>query len=71
MWIEKLRKAKTLQTPDTLSRIWGVSSEDAAARAGELATIGFFEERGTRQSPEYWVPFLYREPLELVQGAAD
>lgn len=70
-WLEKLRGAKTLQTPETLSDIWGVSSEEAAARAKELVAIGFFEARGTWQSPEYWVPFLYRDALDLVQGAAE
>jgi hypothetical protein len=70
-WIEKLRGAKTLQTPDTLAAIWGVTPEDATARANELSTIGFFETRGTRQRPEYWVPFLYRDALDLIQGAAE
>lgn len=70
-WLEKLRGSKTLQTPDTLAGIWALSREEAAARAVELATIGFFEARGTRQAPEYWVPFLYRDALELVQGAAE
>jgi len=70
-WIEKLRGAKTLQTPDTLSVIWGSSPEEAIARASDLAAIGFFDARGTRQEPEYWIPFLYRDALDLVQGAAD
>ncbi len=70
-WLEKLRGAKTLQTPDTLASIWGVSEEEATTRANELVTIGFFEPRGTRQAPEYWVPFLYRDALDLVQGAAE
>lgn len=70
-WLEKLRGAKTLQTPDTLATIWGISIEDATARASELTTIGFFETRGTRQTPEYWVPFLYRDALDLIQGAAE
>lgn len=69
--LEKLRGAKTLQTPETLAEIWGLSPEEAALRAGDLASIGFFEPRGTRQSPEYWVPFLYRDALDLVQGAAE
>lgn len=69
--LEKLRGAKTLQTPETLADIWGLSPEEAALRAGDLASIGFFEPRGTRQSPEYWVPFLYRDALDLVQGAAE
>ena len=70
-WLEKLRNAKTLQTPDTLANIWAVSEEEATTQANELATIGFYETRGTRQSPEYWVPFLYRDALDLVQGAAE
>lgn len=70
-WLEKLRGAKTLQTPETLSAAWGISPEGAAARANELTTIGFFEMRGSRQAPEYWVPFLYRDALDLIQGAAD
>ncbi|MBI3527870.1 MAG: hypothetical protein HY067_07865 [Betaproteobacteria bacterium] len=70
-WIEKLRTAKTLQTPETLAGIWGISSEEASQQASELANIGFFEARGTRQSPEYWVPFIYRDALDLVQGAAE
>ena len=70
-WLEKLRGAKTLHTPQTLSDIWGISTEDAAARASELVAVGFLEARGTRQDPEYWVPFLYRDALDLVQGAAE
>jgi hypothetical protein len=70
-WLEKLRGAKTLHTPQTLADIWGVTQEDAAARANELVATGFFETRGIRQSPEYWVPFLYRDALDMVQGAAE
>jgi hypothetical protein len=68
-WIEKLRGAKTLQKCKTLSVIWGISEEQASAKADELAAIGFFETRGNRQATEYWVPFLYRDALDLVQGA--
>lgn len=70
-WLERLRGAKTLQTPETLAGVWAASIEDATARAVDLAGIGFFETRGTRQSPEYWVPFLYRDALDLVQGSAE
>lgn len=69
--LEKLKGEKTLQTPDTLAQIWGMPPEEAIIRASTLATIGFFEQRGTKQSPEYWVPFLYREALDLVQGSAE
>jgi hypothetical protein len=69
--LEKLRGAKTLHTPHTLASVWEVSYEQATTQASQLATIGFFELRGTRQSPEYWVPFLYRDALGMVQGAAE
>jgi hypothetical protein len=70
-WLERLKGEKTLQTPETLSQIWGVPQDEAMQRATGLAGIGFFEQRGTKQSPEYWVPFLYREALDLVQGTAE
>lgn len=70
-WIEKLKREKTLQTPETLAQIWDSSVEDATVRASELSIIGFFEQRGSKQAPEYWVPFLYREALDLVQGTAE
>jgi len=69
--LEKLRGEKTLQTPDTLAPIWGVSLEEASLLAGELTAIGFFELRGPKQSPSYWVPFIYRDALDLVQGSAE
>ena len=69
--LEKLRDAKTSQTPESLAEIWGISVEEAAARATELTRIGFFEARGIRQAPEYWIPFIYRDALDLVQGAAE
>jgi hypothetical protein len=69
--LEKLRGAKTSQSAQTLGQIWGVSQEEAAKRAAELTGIGFFEARGARQDPEYWVPFLYRDALDMVQGAAE
>jgi len=62
---------RTLHTLATLSAIWSVSIDEAARRASELAIIGFFEVRGTKQSPSFWVPFLYRDALDLVQGTAE
>jgi hypothetical protein len=70
-WIEKLRGEKTLQTPETLAAIWAIPPEEAFTRAAKLKSVGFFEERGPKQAPSYWVPFLYRDALDLVQGAAD
>ena len=70
-WLEALRGAKTLQTPETLAIIWSTSIEETIQRANALVGIGFFEPRGSRQKPEYWVPFLYRDSLDLIQGSAE
>jgi hypothetical protein len=70
-WLERLKGEKTLQTPETLGQIWSCTVDAAIGRALNLTAIGFFEQRGTKQAPEFWVPFLYREALDLVQGTAE
>lgn len=69
--MDQLEDEKTDQTPATLARIWQVTPEEALASASHLAEIGVFEKRGTREEPRFWVPFLYRSALNMVQGAAD
>ena len=69
--VEALRGEKTLQHPQSLSRIWKVEPEEAIVIASRLVEVGFFEQRGTREQPQYWVPFLYRNATEMVQGTAD
>lgn len=69
--IEALRGQRTLQRPSTLSALWKVDDGEARHIAERLVEVGFFEQRGTRAEPEYWVPFLYRDSLGLIQGAAD
>lgn len=69
--VERLRGERTLQRPETLSAIWGVDETKAHGRANELVGVGFFERRGSREKPEFWVPFLYRDALGLVQGTAE
>ncbi|WP_064576061.1 P-loop ATPase, Sll1717 family [Cupriavidus gilardii] len=69
--LERLRGEKTSHTVDTLSNIWGVDRATAAKMADSLASIGFFEMRGEKAAPEFWVPFLYRDALDLVQGGAE
>ncbi|MEW9700699.1 hypothetical protein [Paenibacillus sp. SI8] len=70
-YLEKLSGEKTEQTQKNLSYIWGIDEQDALTIAQELVEIGFFEFRGTKQYPTFWVPFLYRDSLSLVQGSAD
>jgi hypothetical protein len=69
-YMEKLSGEKTQQSVDTLANIWNVNSDRARAIADRLIDIGFFESRGTKQQPIYWVPFLYRDALEMIQGEA-
>ena len=39
--------------------------------AGALVDIGFFERRGSKHEPQFWIPFLYRGYLDISQGKAD
>lgn len=70
-FLEKLEGQKAEQTPESLAAIWGVSQQEALLKAKDLVSLGFFEERGTRAEPTFWVPFLYRDALYLVQGKAE
>ena len=69
--MDQLESEKTEQTPSSLAEIWQISKEDALATANRLVEIGFFEPRGSKQEPRFWVPFLYRSALNMVQGAAE
>jgi len=66
-----LEQEKTLQRPETLCRIWHKTEVEATAIAESLAEVGFFEKRGSKDHPEYWVPFLYRPALRMIQGSAE
>ena len=70
-YVEGLEGQKAEQTPDSLADLWKITPQEAIAEAGELVELGFFEQRGTRDAPTFWVPFLYRDALHLIQGRAD
>jgi hypothetical protein len=67
-YVVKLEGRKTLQTATSLAEIWDCTVEQATTVAAELVEVGFFERRETQAGSEYWVPFLYRDALQLVQG---
>jgi hypothetical protein len=69
-YLEKMERGKTQQTNITLAKIWKCPKEEASEIAEKLVEVGFFERRGDRDSPSYWVPLLYRDALDLVQGTA-
>ena len=68
-YVERLEGRKTQQTVDTLTEIWGVSRDEADAVVTQLVEVGFFERRRTEHGEVFWIPFLYRDALRLVQGA--
>jgi hypothetical protein len=70
-YIEKLDSEKTQQNISTLSKIWVVNKDEALIIANKLFDVGFFEKRGAKQNPTFWIPFIYRPVLNLVQGEAD
>jgi hypothetical protein len=70
-FIETLRSEKSEQTIESLATIWKMSPADTSKEADALVEIGFFEKRGSRDKPTFWVPFLYRDFLDLVQGLAE
>lgn len=69
--IEAMKGEKTLQHPKSLARIWSLKLNETLKIANQLVEVGFFELQGTHDEPQYWVPFLYRDAAELVQGTAD
>lgn len=69
-YLDKLEREKTQQTVASLSKLWRCSADKAYEVAEQLVEAGFFERKGTKENPTYWVPFLYRDALDLVQGPA-
>lgn len=69
--VAALQGEKTNHSLRSLAGVWGVDEERARGIAEELVDIGFFERRGEKGNPAYWVPFLYRTALGMVQGSAE
>jgi len=70
-YIERLKGEKTLQFPSTLALIWAIHEREALTIAHRLVDVGFFEHQGTKIAPSFWVPFLYRDAANMVQGTAE
>jgi hypothetical protein len=69
--LDKLDGEKAQHSIASLMRIWRVSEKEAMVRAEKLHEVGFFQKRGSKEQPLFWVPFLYRDALHLVQGQAE
>jgi hypothetical protein len=69
--IQQLERQKATQSLQSLQELWGLDESGTRKAAARLEEVGFFETRGTREAPEYWIPLLYRDALKLVQGKAE
>jgi hypothetical protein len=67
----KLNGEKTEQTVDSLAQLWETNRDQAMAHAQRLVEIGFFEPRGSKEAPTFWVPFVFRDALSMSQGLAE
>jgi hypothetical protein len=67
-YVEKLERRKAQQSAATLAEIWECVVDEAREVADRLVEVGFFERRQAAGETAYWVPFLYRDSLSLVQG---
>lgn len=70
-WLEELRGAKATQDAQSLEELWNVDTEETSERISRLVEIGFFKRKNEKGRFVYWVPFLYRPGLEMVQGSAE
>ncbi|HEY1474011.1 MAG TPA: hypothetical protein VGF53_08010 [Pseudolabrys sp.] len=70
-FLSKFKGEKTEHTVASLAALWKVPNVVALSKAEELVEIGFFQKRGSREAPTFWVPFLYRDALEMIQGKAE
>lgn len=70
-FVSSLDREKSQQNLGSLAEIWQLNKDEARTIATRLCDIGFFEPRGEKTQPFYWVPFLYRPALNMTQGAAE
>jgi hypothetical protein len=68
--VARLAGQKTEQTKESLAALWGLNEEQTTKIAETLKDVGFFEGR-EKDRKTYWVPFLYRDALNMSQGLAD
>jgi hypothetical protein len=70
-FLSQLEGERTQHSIESLSKLWKKINQTKAIEIAEkLVEAGFFEKRGSKESPNYWVPFIYRDALSMVQGAS-
>lgn len=69
-WL-KMENSKSAHTLDSFSRLMGLSTEKGLAIAEQMVEAGFFVKKVEKGETIYWVPFVYRDALKMVQGKAE
>lgn len=70
-YIELLQEHKTEYTIKTISKVFGITQKETKRVIPELVAIGFLKEKIGKLGKDditYWVPFIYRDALKLLQG---
>lgn len=70
IYTDKLKGQKAEHTLETLAEQWGDELSVVISAVDRLTKAGFFEKRVVKGVVTYWVPFIYRDALDLVQGKA-
>lgn len=70
IYMDRLEGQKAEQSLQSLQALWHTTKEAATEQAERLVSVGFFEKRDRRGTTSYWIPFIYRGALKLVQGRA-
>ena len=65
-YIKMLRQQKCEHNLKSLKELWCVTEVKAEELADGLVTAGFFQKK----DDTYWIPFVFRPELKLVQGKA-
>lgn len=66
VYVELLREQKCEHTLKTLGKLWNTDLVSTSHVASKLVAAGFFHEK----TSTYWIPFVFRPYLCLVQGKA-
>jgi hypothetical protein len=67
---DQLKGGKSQYNIESLSSLWGINRDETIFRAQALEEIGFWLKEKP-DNPEYWIPFIYRDGLDIKQGQAD
>lgn len=69
-FMDKLDGQKAEQSTQSLATLWLTSVDKTTEVAERLVAVGFFEKRDRKGAASFWVPFIYRGALNLLQGRA-